>query len=63
MTEAKPRKKRHFLAIELRLDHYAQAKASAAEIDISVTAWVRQLVLAELQRNPPKQDDPSTPKD
>ena len=50
-----PRKKRHFLAVELQLDCYHQAKAAAAESDTAVSAWVRQLVLAELKRNPPKQ--------
>ena len=50
----KPRKKRHFLAIELQLDKYHEAKAAAVESETTVSTWVRQLVLAELKRNPPK---------
>ena len=49
-----PRKKRHFLAIELQLDCYHQAKAAAFESETTISTWVRQLVLAELKRNPPK---------
>ena len=47
----KPRK---FLAVRLKDEHYDQAQVAADELDLSVTAWVRQLVLAELKRNPPK---------
>ena len=48
---ASPRK---FLAVRLKDEHYYQAQEAAASLDISVTAWVRQLVLTELNRNPTK---------
>ena len=42
--------KRKFLAVSLREDLYEQAKAVAEARDIRVTAWVRELVMAELKR-------------
>lgn len=54
---------RKFLAVRLKDEHYDQAQVAATELDISVTAWVRQLVLAELKRNPPKQVAVSTTND
>ena len=44
---ATPRKQ---LNIGLRLDHFEAAAAEAKKTDMSVTAWVRRLILAELER-------------
>ena len=42
--------KRKFMAVTMRPELYAQAQAAAAERDIPVTAWVREVVEAELRR-------------
>lgn len=42
--------KRKFLAVTMKPELYARAKAAAAERDIPVTAWVREVVEAELRR-------------
>ena len=42
--------KRKFMAVTMKPELYAQAQAAAAERDIPVTAWVREVVEAELQR-------------
>jgi hypothetical protein len=47
--------KRHFLAVTMRPDLYEAAKAAAAKHDMPVTAWVRQVVVAELERLPKPQ--------
>ena len=44
--------KRKFMAVTMVPELYARAKAAAAERDIPVTAWVREVVIAELERNP-----------
>lgn len=46
MTEAK----RHLLSVTMRQDLYQAAKDAAAARDLPVTAWVRELVVAELAR-------------
>nr|ADD96379.1 hypothetical protein [uncultured organism MedDCM-OCT-S09-C20] len=38
------------LNIGLRPDHFDAAAAEAQKSDTSLTAWVRQLILAELKR-------------
>ena len=38
------------LNIGLRPDHFDAAAAEAKKTDTSLTAWVRQLILAELKR-------------
>ena len=38
------------LNIGLRPDHFDAAAAAAKKTDTSMTAWVRQLILAELKR-------------
>ena len=45
--KATPRKQ---LNIGLRPDHFEAAKVEAKKTDMSVTAWVRKLILAELER-------------
>jgi predicted HicB family RNase H-like nuclease len=42
--------KRKQLNIGLRPDHFDAATAEAKKTDTSLTAWVRQLILAELKR-------------
>ena len=42
-----PRKQ---LNIGLRQDHFDAAAAEAKKADMTVTAWVRKLILAELER-------------
>lgn len=42
--------KRHLLNVTMRQDLYEEAKAAAARTDTPVTAWVRQVVIAELER-------------
>lgn len=42
--------KRKFMAVTMLPDLYAKAHAAAAERDIPVTAWVREVVEAELER-------------
>ena len=38
------------MAVTMKLDLYDRAVAAAAERDIPVTAWVREVVEAELKR-------------
>ena len=42
--------KRKFMAVTMKPELYAQAKAAAKERDITVTAWVREIVEAELRK-------------
>ena len=42
--------KRKFLAVTMKPELYTQAQAAAAERDIPVTAWVREVVEAELRK-------------
>ena len=42
--------KRKFMAVTMLPELYARAVAAAAERDIPVTAWVREVVIAELER-------------
>ena len=42
--------KRKFMAVTMVPELYAKAQAAAAERDIPVTAWVREVVEAELKR-------------
>ena len=42
--------KRKFMAVTMKPELYAQAQAAAADRDIPVTAWVREVVEAELKR-------------
>ena len=49
MGETKPRP-RKMLAVTMLPDLLAKAKAAAAERDMPVTAWVREVVEAELRR-------------
>ena len=42
--------KRKFMAVTMKPELYKQAQAAAAERDIPVTAWVREVVEAELKR-------------
>ncbi len=42
--------KRKLMAVTMKLDLYHRAVAAAAERDIPVTAWVREVVEAELKR-------------
>ena len=50
MTATKrPRK---MLVCTMLPDLYAKAQEAAARRDIPVTAWVREVVIAELDRNP-----------
>tara|TARA_R100001443_G_scaffold66822_1_gene75788 strand:+ start:219 stop:368 length:150 start_codon:yes stop_codon:yes gene_type:complete len=42
--------KRKFLAVTMRPELHEKALAAAAERDIPVTAWVREVVEAELKR-------------
>ena len=48
MTTTKRR--RHFLAVTMLPELHERAKAAAAERDMPVTAWVREVVEAELRR-------------
>ena len=41
---------RKFMAVTMKPDLYAQVQAAAAERDMPVTAWVREVVEAELRR-------------
>ena len=41
---------RKFMAVTMKPELYAKARAAAAERDIPVTAWVREVVEAELRR-------------
>ena len=43
--------KRKFIAVTMKLELYEQAKAAAKVRDIPVTAWVREVVEAELRRS------------
>ncbi len=45
--------KRKFIAVTMKLELYEQAKAAAKARDIPVTAWVREVVEAELRRSSP----------
>ena len=42
--------KRKLMAVTMKPELYAQAQAAALERDIPVTAWVREVVEAELKR-------------
>ena len=42
--------KRKFMAVTMIPELYDRVKAAAAERDIPVTAWVREVVIAELER-------------
>ena len=42
--------KRKFMAVTMVPELYAKAQAAAAKRDIPVTAWVREVVEAELKR-------------
>jgi predicted HicB family RNase H-like nuclease len=42
--------KRKFMAVTMLPELYARAVAAAAERDMPVTAWVREVVIAELKR-------------
>ena len=42
--------KRKFMAVTMKPELYAQAQAAAAERDIPVTAWVRQVVEQHLKQ-------------
>lgn len=42
--------KRKFMAVTMKPELYAKAQEAAAERDIPVTAWVREVVEAELRR-------------
>ena len=42
--------KRKFMVVTMIPELYARAQAAAAERDIPVTAWVREIVIAELER-------------
>ena len=42
--------KRKFMAVTMVPELYARAAAAAAARDIPVTAWVREVVIAELER-------------
>ena len=44
--------KRKFMAVTMLPDLFKQAHAAAAKRDMPVTAWVREVVIAELNRNP-----------
>ena len=44
--------KRKLMAVTMKLDLYHRAVAAAAKRDIPVTAWVREVVEAELRRQP-----------
>ena len=48
-TTKRPRK---MLVCTMLPDLYAKAQEAAAKRDIPVTAWVREVVIAELNRNP-----------
>ena len=42
--------KRKFMAVTMKPELYEQAKAVAESRDLRVTAWVREVVEAELKR-------------
>ena len=42
--------KRKFIAVTLKSDLHEQVKAIAEARDIPITAWIRELVEAELRR-------------
>ena len=42
--------KRKFMAITMKPELYEEVQAAAAERDMPVTAWVREVVVAELER-------------
>ena len=42
--------KRKFLAVTMKPDLYTKARAAAAERDMPVTAWVRQVVEHHLKQ-------------
>jgi predicted HicB family RNase H-like nuclease len=42
--------KRKFMAVTMKPELYVQAQAAAAERDIPLTAWVREVIEAELRR-------------
>ena len=42
--------KRKFMAVTMKPELYAQAQEAAAQRDIPVTAWVREVVEAELKK-------------
>ena len=42
--------KRKFLAVTMKPELYEEVQAAAAARDIPVTAWVREVVEAELKR-------------
>ena len=42
--------KRKLMAVTMKLELFDRAVAAAAERDIPVTAWVREVVIAELER-------------
>lgn len=45
--------KRKLMAVTMKLELYEQAKAAAKARDIPVTAWVREVVEAELRKLSP----------
>jgi hypothetical protein len=42
--------KRKFMAVTMKPELYAKAQAIAAKRDLRVTAWVREVVEAELKK-------------
>lgn len=44
--------KRKFMAVTMKPELYAKAKAAAAERDLRVTAWVREVVEEKLRSLP-----------
>ena len=44
--------KRKFMAVTMKPELYAKAQAAAAERDLRVTAWVREVVEEKLQTIP-----------
>lgn len=47
---SRPAPSRHLLSVTMRPELFAEAKQAAARCDVPVTAWVRQVVVAELER-------------
>ena len=45
--------KRKLMAVTMKFELYEQAKAAAKARDIPVTAWVREVVEAELRKSSP----------
>lgn len=42
--------KRKYLAVSIKHEVHAEIHAIASEVDLTVTAWVRQAVMKELKR-------------